>query len=35
MKENMFDVLMYLFEHYYMDEETELTFPDPVAYFAD
>jgi len=23
MKENMFDVLMYLFEHYYMDEETE------------
>ncbi len=24
MKENMFDVLMYLFEHYYMDEETEL-----------
>lgn len=25
MKENMFDVLMYLFEHYYMDEETELS----------
>ena len=24
MKENMFDVLMYLFEHYYMDEETEV-----------
>ncbi|HFD81241.1 MAG TPA: DUF494 domain-containing protein [Gammaproteobacteria bacterium] len=24
MKENMFDVLMYLFEHYYMDEETDL-----------
>ncbi len=23
MKEDMFDVLMYLFEHYYMDEETE------------
>lgn len=23
MKENMFDVLMYLFEHYYMDEETD------------
>jgi Smg protein len=23
MKENMFDVLMYLFEHYYMDEDTE------------
>ncbi|WP_455234930.1 DUF494 family protein [Thiogranum longum] len=23
MKENMFDVLMYLFEHYYMDEEIE------------
>ena len=25
MKEDMFDVLMYLFEHYYMDEETELS----------
>ncbi|TCK16796.1 Smg protein [Thiogranum longum] len=25
MKENMFDVLMYLFEHYYMDEETDLS----------
>jgi len=25
MKENMFDVLMYLFEHYYMDEETEFS----------
>jgi Smg protein len=25
MKENMFDVLMYLFEHYYMDDETELS----------
>jgi len=25
MKENMFDVLMYLFEHYYLDEETELS----------
>ena len=25
MKENMFDVLMYLFEHYYMDEETQLS----------
>ena len=24
MKENMFDVLMYLFEHYYMDDEAEL-----------
>jgi Smg protein len=24
MKENMFDVLMYLFEHYYMDEEIEV-----------
>ncbi len=23
MKENMFDVLMYLFEHYYMDDDTE------------
>ena len=22
MKEDMFDVLMYLFEHYYMDEDT-------------
>ena len=25
MKEDMFDVLMYLFEHYYMDEEAELS----------
>jgi Smg protein len=25
MKEDMFDVLMYLFEHYYLDEETELS----------
>ena len=25
MKENMFDVLMYLFEHYYMDEDTDLS----------
>lgn len=25
MKENMFDVLMYLFEHYYMDEEMEMS----------
>ena len=25
MKEDMFDVLMYLFEHYYMDEETEVS----------
>ena len=25
MKENMFDVLMYLFEHYYMDEEIEVS----------
>lgn len=25
MKENMFDVLMYLFEHYYMDDESELS----------
>jgi Smg protein len=24
MKENMFDVLMYLFEHYYMDDDAEL-----------
>ena len=25
MKENMFDVLMYLFENYYMDDESELS----------
>lgn len=25
MKENMFDVLMYLFEHYYMDDESDLS----------
>ncbi|MDT8386914.1 MAG: DUF494 family protein [Thiogranum sp.] len=25
MKETMFDVLMYLFEHYYMDEETDFS----------
>lgn len=25
MKENMFDVLMYLFEHYYMDEEIDVS----------
>ena len=25
MKENMFDVLMYLFENYYMDEELEMS----------
>ncbi len=25
MKETMFDVLMYLFEHYYLDEETDLS----------
>ena len=25
MKENMFDVLMYLFEHYYMDEASDLS----------
>ncbi len=25
MKENVFDVLMYLFENYYMDDETEMT----------
>ncbi|MEE9342572.1 MAG: DUF494 family protein [Gammaproteobacteria bacterium] len=34
MKENMFDVLMYLFENYYMDDETD-TGPDRDSMYTD